>query len=96
MRDRNPTRILRKAVLGMLSRNRLRHGCMEPRLHIYAGAEHPHTAQLPKNEVESLPPVPRCLDGNFHFGLKDYAHPKSHQEGLKAAPTRREVEMMEL
>ena len=96
MLQRNPTQILRKAVLGMLTRNKLRHGYMEPRLHIYTGAKHPHPAQLP-TEVESLPKVPRRLNGEFHFGFKDYyAHPKSHQEGLKAPPTRPEIEMMEL
>eukprot|EP00977_Amphora_coffeiformis_P002569 scaffold482_cov266-Amphora_coffeaeformis.AAC.32 len=97
MLERNPTQILRKAVLGMLVRNKLRHGYMEPRLHIYAGPHHPHTAQLPP-AVEPLPKVPRRLTGNFHFGLTDayYAHPLSHQAGMEPPPSYPEIQMMEL
>jgi len=45
--DRRPTEVLRKAVKGMLPRNRLaRQQLMK--LKIYAGPEHPHEAQAPK------------------------------------------------
>lgn len=95
MLERNPTQILRKAVLGMLNRNKLRHGYMEPRLHIYTGPKHPHAAQLP-TEVTPLPAVPRTLNGDFHFGLNEYAHPKSFQEGITPPPSRPEIQMMEI
>jgi hypothetical protein len=58
--------VLRKAVLGMLRRTNLRHAYIEPRLKIYVGPNHPHTAQLPP-EVNPLPPVPRAKRGGFHF-----------------------------
>ena len=95
MLERNPTNILRKAVLGMCSRNKLRHGYMEPRLHIYAGATHPHAAQLPDG-VEPWQKTPRSLKGDFHFGLNYYAHPQSYQAGLEPPPTRPDIQMMEL
>ena len=45
--DRQPTEVLRKAVKGMLPRNRLSRAQLN-KLKIYAGPEHPHTAQAPK------------------------------------------------
>jgi large subunit ribosomal protein L13 len=45
--DRRPTEVLRKAVKGMLPRNRLARAQLT-KLKIYAGPEHPHTAQAPK------------------------------------------------
>ena len=71
MLERKPTEILKKAVLGMLKRNNLRHQSIEPRLRIYAGPDHPHTAQLPVS-TEPIPRVPRARTGDFHFGLKGY------------------------
>src|SRR5215212_2373768 len=44
---RRPTEVLRKAVKGMLPRNRLGRAQLG-KLKIYAGAEHPHDAQAPK------------------------------------------------
>jgi large subunit ribosomal protein L13 len=44
---RRPTEVLRKAVKGMLPRNRLGRAQLT-KLKIYAGPEHPHTAQDPK------------------------------------------------
>jgi len=81
MLERNPTKILRKAILGMLYRNNLRQSYMKPRLKIYAGSEHPHLAQLPEG-TESLPKHPRKRSGNYHFGLTDYAVPGSYQPGV--------------
>lgn len=47
MLQKNPDRIIRIAVKGMLPRNRLsRH--MLTKLKVYAGASHPHSAQSPK------------------------------------------------
>jgi large subunit ribosomal protein L13 len=45
--DRRPTEVLRKAVKGMLPRNRLARAQLT-KLKIYAGPEHPHDAQAPK------------------------------------------------
>ncbi|KAL7509574.1 hypothetical protein ACHAXN_006612 [Cyclotella atomus] len=72
MLERKPTFILRKAILGMLYRNNLRRTCMEPRLKIYAGPEHPHTAQLPEG-LEGSIQVPRKKTGGYHFGLNKYS-----------------------
>ena len=51
--ERRPTDVLRKAVKGMLPRNRLARAQMR-KLKIYAGPEHPHEAQAPKDlEVQT-------------------------------------------
>jgi len=48
--DKKPTDLIKKAVKGMLPKNKLsRH--MLKKLKIYAGANHPHEAQQPKNLV---------------------------------------------
>jgi large subunit ribosomal protein L13 len=44
--ERRPTEVLRKAVKGMLPRNRLARAQLN-KLKIYAGPEHPHEAQAP-------------------------------------------------
>jgi large subunit ribosomal protein L13 len=45
--ERRPTEVLRKAVKGMLPRNRLSRAQLR-KLRIYVGPEHPHVAQDPK------------------------------------------------
>ena len=45
--DRRPTEVLRKAVKGMLPRNRLARAQLG-KLKIYAGPVHPHEAQAPE------------------------------------------------
>jgi large subunit ribosomal protein L13 len=45
--ERRPTEVLRKAVKGMLPKNRLARQQIN-KLKIYAGPEHPHEAQEPK------------------------------------------------
>jgi large subunit ribosomal protein L13 len=51
--DRRPTEVLRHAVKGMLPRNRLGRAQIR-KLKIYAGPDHPHSAQSPEPlEVES-------------------------------------------
>jgi large subunit ribosomal protein L13 len=45
--DRRPTEVIRKAVKGMLPRNRLARAQLN-KLKIYVGPEHPHEAQAPK------------------------------------------------
>ena len=45
---KHPTRVIEKAVRGMLPKNRLGRALFG-NLHIYAGAEHPHAAQNPKS-----------------------------------------------
>ena len=44
---KHPTRVVEKAVRGMLPKNRLGRALFG-NLHVYAGAEHPHAAQSPK------------------------------------------------
>lgn len=44
---KNPARIIEKAVKGMLPRNRLGAAILK-NLFVYAGSEHPHQAQQPK------------------------------------------------
>ncbi|KAL3784179.1 hypothetical protein HJC23_001378 [Cyclotella cryptica] len=83
MLERKPTEILRKAILGMLYRNNLRQSYMEPRLKIYAGEEHPHTAQLPRGVAEGVMKVPRKRVGGYHFGLKKYSETPFQVGGAK-------------
>jgi large subunit ribosomal protein L13 len=45
--DRRPTEVIRKAVKGMLPRNRLARAQLT-KLKVYAGPEHPHEAQAPQ------------------------------------------------
>jgi large subunit ribosomal protein L13 len=47
IRASHPERLIEHAVRGMLSKNRLGREQFRS-LHVYAGAEHPHTAQQPK------------------------------------------------
>ncbi len=44
---KKPTEVIRKAVSGMLPKNRLG-DALRRNVYIYAGAEHPHAAQTPK------------------------------------------------
>jgi len=46
-REKHPERLIEHAVRGMLPKNRLGRELFRS-LHVYAGAEHPHTAQQPK------------------------------------------------
>ena len=46
--ERRPTEVIRKAVKGMLPRNKLA-AAQLTKLKVYAGPEHPHEAQAPKN-----------------------------------------------
>ena len=45
--DRRPTEVIRKAVKGMLPRNRLARQQLN-KLKVYAGPDHPHEAQAPQ------------------------------------------------
>ena len=45
--DTHPDRVIEKAVFGMLPKNSLAKQHMRGKLKVYAGAEHPHAAQLP-------------------------------------------------
>ena len=77
MMARKPEEVLKKAILGMLKRNNLRHQSIEPRLRIYVGPDHPHVAQLPPDTTTPLPPHPRAKNGDFHFGLDTYNSQKT-------------------
>ena len=65
--ERRPTEVLRVAVKGMLPKNKLAAAQIR-KLKIYAGPDHPHAAQMPK-EMElggvgsTEPPSRRRLDG---------------------------------
>jgi len=53
MLERRPEEVIRKAVKGMLPRNRLARQQLT-KLKVYAGADHPHAAQKPKElEIET-------------------------------------------
>ena len=53
MLDRRPDDVIRKAVKGMLPRNRLARAQLT-KLKVYAGPDHPHKAQQPKPlEIET-------------------------------------------
>ncbi len=47
MMDKHPTRIVEKAVRGMLPKTKLGHALIK-KLFIYTGTEHPHAAQKPE------------------------------------------------
>ncbi len=47
MLDRQPEQVIRRAVKGMLPRNRLARAQLS-KLKVYAGPDHPHTAQKPQ------------------------------------------------
>jgi hypothetical protein len=89
MLERKPEFILKKAILGMLYRNNLREGYMEPRLKIYVGPNHPHDAQLPEG-VKTLPVHPRKRMGDYHFGLGSKYSETSFQVGGAKAKTEEE------
>jgi large subunit ribosomal protein L13 len=48
MMAKHPDRVIEKAVFGMLPKNSLSKQKLRTKLKVYAGAEHPHTAQQPK------------------------------------------------
>src|SRR6266545_7142025 len=51
--ERRPEEVIRRAVRGMLPRNRLGERMIR-KLFVYAGAEHPHEAQRPEPMKEAL------------------------------------------
>jgi large subunit ribosomal protein L13 len=51
-----PTRVIEKAVWGMLPHNRMGRSLMK-KLKIYAGPEHPHAAQNPKPLADVVPSI---------------------------------------
>lgn len=48
LREKNPVRLMETSIKGMLPNGSLGDK-MFKKLHVYAGAEHPHTAQQPEN-----------------------------------------------
>ena len=48
MIEKHPERVIEKAVYGMLPKTALGRQVLRRKLRVYAGAEHPHTAQQPK------------------------------------------------
>lgn len=59
MLDTHPERVVEYAVWGMMPKGKLgRH--MVKKLHVYAGGEHPHSAQQPRPlNLEAWPPQPQ-------------------------------------
>jgi large subunit ribosomal protein L13 len=53
---RRPEEVVRRAVRGMLPQNRLGEQ-MSRKLHVYAGAEHPHAAQKPESLRSATEPI---------------------------------------
>jgi large subunit ribosomal protein L13 len=47
MMRKRPEEMIRIAVKGMLPKNRLGYS-LNKKLHVYAGPEHPHSAQMPE------------------------------------------------
>jgi large subunit ribosomal protein L13 len=47
MLEKHPDRVIEKAVFGMLPKNALSRGTVRRKLRVYAGTDHPHTAQQP-------------------------------------------------
>ena len=47
MIEKNPERVIEKAVFGMLPKNGLARNSIRRKLRVYGGAEHPHVAQAP-------------------------------------------------
>lgn len=85
--ERKPEDILRKAVMGMLYRNNLRHQYIEKRLRLFTGPDHPHLSQLPV-DVTPLPKHPRKRSGDYHFGFPDG---KYAPDGVSIASTNDEL-----
>lgn len=54
--ERRPEEVIRRAVRGMLPRNRLGERMIR-KLYVYAGAEHPHAAQRPEPMPETMEEV---------------------------------------
>jgi large subunit ribosomal protein L13 len=52
--ERNPERVIEKAVWGMVPHNRMGRSLMK-KLRVYAGPDHPHEGQQPKSVEEVLP-----------------------------------------
>ena len=48
MLAKHPDRVIEKAVFGMLPKTTLARTTLRKKLRVYAGAEHPHTAQAPQ------------------------------------------------
>ena len=77
--EKKPEDLIRLAVSGMLPKNKTRQHLLK-KLKIYAGAEHPHQAQVPQkislNDKELVQPAPR----------KAAAPAKAKPEVVKAKP----------
>ena len=80
--ERDPSKVLRKSVIGQIHNNTLRHRHFEKKLLIYNGADHPHGIEL--DGIEALKRVPRALDGTYmmmNTELPGGKHEKKEEEG---------------
>lgn len=55
--ERDPARVLRRAVWGMLPKNRIR-GLRLSRLHVFAGESHPYTECIARVHSYDVHPIP--------------------------------------
>jgi large subunit ribosomal protein L13 len=78
---RHPGRALEKAVKGMLPKGPLGYAMIK-KLKVYAGRQHPHTAQQPRNSTSSG----RAMIGNWNYGTgrrKIVGGARLHEEGQR-------------
>lgn len=72
----HPTQVLRKAVWGMLPRNKTRNKMLN-RLKIYSGPLHPHAAQFAKqNDHIAVTPPDSMIVGDPRFTAPEYKFPQ--------------------
>ncbi len=55
MIEKNPERVIEKAVFGMLPKNGLARNSIRRKLRVYGGSDHPHVAQAPTALTFSKP-----------------------------------------
>jgi large subunit ribosomal protein L13 len=94
MQERHPTRIIELAVKGMLPKNKLGRQMMT-RLKIYAGEEHPHSAQIlgsdrrEEREAATEAKAEAAAKAASKPAAKKAAAPKAEAAATKKAPAKK-------
>jgi large subunit ribosomal protein L13 len=94
MQERHPTRIIELAVKGMLPKNKLGRQMMT-RLKIYAGEEHPHSAQIlgsdrrEEREAAAEAKAEAAAKAASKPAAKKAAAPKAEAAATKKAPAKK-------
>jgi large subunit ribosomal protein L13 len=94
MKERHPTRIIELAVKGMLPKNKLGRQMMT-RLKIYAGEEHPHSAQIlgsdrrEEREAATEAKAEAAAKAASKPAAKKAAAPKAEAAATKKAPAKK-------